>query len=359
MTQIDQEWMERYIYQVVSRLPREQREEVGMELRELIGDMMENEGSIEEVLTQLGDPAEFARKYRDDSCYLIGPEYYDAYLWFMRLVLICTLISSVAASLLEGIRQDYTTMEGNYISAVVNLLASGFANGIANAIISCIGAFGGVTIIFAVMERQKVKLDWKNRKKWSVDSLGEKRWNPKELTAIPDKKAMISRSDSIVGVIFAVIFGILLIVSPEIFSVVFVWAEDEKELVSVSMLHLEQWDVILPLLIAGLFIGLADEVVKLVKGVYCRLVMYSNMISGAAQIVLGIILLKVLPFWNPDFVLQVRTELEQSGRLESAGGWWLNWNQTFMSNICLAFIIILTLAEIGVTVYRTLRYGVD
>ena len=81
MTSMDRELMERYIYQVVRRLPREQRREVSLELQELISDMADVAGSMEEALEKLGNPAEFAKKYQDDTHHLIGPEYYDTYLW--------------------------------------------------------------------------------------------------------------------------------------------------------------------------------------------------------------------------------------------------------------------------------------
>ena len=79
MSEQEREWMERYIYQVVRRLPKAQRGEVEMELRELISDMFEEKGSMEDVLAALGNPAVFAGQYRDGSRCLIGPEYYDRY----------------------------------------------------------------------------------------------------------------------------------------------------------------------------------------------------------------------------------------------------------------------------------------
>ena len=50
MNQKEQEWTERYIYQVVRRLPRQQRKEVEEQLRELIGDMAEAEGGVQKAL---------------------------------------------------------------------------------------------------------------------------------------------------------------------------------------------------------------------------------------------------------------------------------------------------------------------
>ena len=54
MTPNEKELTERYIYQVVRRLPKNQRDEVGMELYELIGDMYEEQPDIEKVLEKLG-----------------------------------------------------------------------------------------------------------------------------------------------------------------------------------------------------------------------------------------------------------------------------------------------------------------
>lgn len=41
MSEKERELMKRYIYQVVRRLPKDQRQEIGMELEELIEDMFE------------------------------------------------------------------------------------------------------------------------------------------------------------------------------------------------------------------------------------------------------------------------------------------------------------------------------
>ena len=43
MTPNEKDYMDRYIYQVIHRLPKAQREEVRMELEELISDMYADE----------------------------------------------------------------------------------------------------------------------------------------------------------------------------------------------------------------------------------------------------------------------------------------------------------------------------
>ncbi len=47
----------------------------------------------------------------------------------------------------------------------------GLIAGITDALLSCVSAFGAVTLTFAVMERKKVQLEMKKAEKWSVEKL--------------------------------------------------------------------------------------------------------------------------------------------------------------------------------------------
>lgn len=357
----DQELIDRYIYQVVRRLPRDQRGEVSLELQELISDMMETGSSAEEVLTKLGDPAKFAEKYQDRSRCLIGPEYYDNYLWLLRIVLTCVIATVLIVSVIQGIRDGIVMLDGDMTGAVVMAVGTGIANGFTGIFIAGLSAFGGVTLAFAVMERRKIRFEMKKEKNWTVSDLGDnftgkqKVWTPGNLSPIPHKKAMISRGDSIVGIVFIMIFGVLLIFAPQFFGAVF---PDGEVVRTIPVFNLDQWDIILPLFILSLAIGLADEVLHLVVGHYCRLVMISSIVTGGLQMILLFLLLKAFPLWNPGFA----TELELY--LGGQDGTGLNeiitrWNGDFVSNCFLAFGLMITLLEVGSTVYRTLRYGIE
>ncbi|MDC7289824.1 hypothetical protein NXH76_18695 [Blautia schinkii] len=356
----DRELMERYIYQVTRRLPREQRNEVGLELQELIGDMMDVSGSMEEVLTKLGSPADFAKRYQDTSHYLIGPEYYDNYLWFLKIVLLCTLIPVLAVGIIEGIQEAAAMAGGDNINRIVHALIYGITNTVTNGIISCMGAFGGVTIMFAIMERQKIKFDLRKEKEWTINDLGDNfasqksGWTPRYLAPVPHKKALISRGDSIVGIVFIVIFCVLLIFAPQFFSGIF---RDGKIKAIVPVFNLDKWNMILPVFITGLLIGLADEVVRLVMGCYCKIVMISSIVCGILQVILSILLLKVFPFWNPDFAAEIKTQLGE--QLHWGTKFLSKWDGAAASNIILALIIAITILEITFTIYKTLRYGVN
>lgn len=72
MTDRERELVNRYIYEVTKRVPKAQREEIELELKELIDDMLEGL-TLEQVFAKLGDPAVFAKKYREDKNYMISP----------------------------------------------------------------------------------------------------------------------------------------------------------------------------------------------------------------------------------------------------------------------------------------------
>lgn len=343
----DRELMERYIYQVVKRLPKEQRSEVALELQELIGDMAESGESMEKVLARLGAPAEFAKKYQDTEQHLIGPEYYDDYLWFLKVVLICAGIVVLAVSIIEGITGATVSVFASVTSGIGNLFAAG------------ISVFGGVTLLFALMERNKVRFERK-KKEWSVGDLAADHfakgmnWSPRQLTPVPDKRALISRGDSIVGIVFIVLFCTILIFAPWLLSAMLV--VDGKQMM-IPVFNLDQWHVILPVFIFSLAIGLADEIFRLVSGHYCRAVMISNIVCGTVQIILAVLLLKVFPILNPNFASDVMLYLEQErGVME----WFAaHWNSGAVENGFLALMVFATLLEVGTTVYKTLRYGVE
>lgn len=356
----EQELMERYIYQVVRRLPKEQRREVGLELQELIADMMEATGSMEEVLSKLGDPAEFAKKYQDSDHYLIGPEYYDNYIWFVKIVLICTLIPVLAVGIIEAVREGAGLTEANLVQAIITSVIYGIVNGIVNILISCIGAFGGVTLMFAMMERYKIKFDMKKQKAWSVSDLGDdftgkkEIWTPNYLSPVPHQKALIRRSDSIVSIVFIVIFCVLLIFAPQFFGAILKSGDGIR---IVPVFNLSQWYMILPVFVLILVIELANEIFRLVVGHYDKLVMISTVVSSFIQMVLTFIIFKVFPLWNPNFVTEL--QIGMGDRVDGASDYIARWNGNLVSNFLFVCCLLATFLEVGTTIYKTLRYGTD
>ena len=88
------------------------------------------------------------------------------------LSLIHILIISVAVvGVIECLREGLGGEGAESIAAAVRVVINGITNMTANLIVSGISAFGGVTLIFAVMERQKIKIELQKAKEWTVEEL--------------------------------------------------------------------------------------------------------------------------------------------------------------------------------------------
>lgn len=340
------ELKERYIYQVIRRIPKKQREEITMELRELIDEMCEHD-TIEHVLEKLGNPEEFAKKYRDGNNYIIGPKYYDDYIWVLKIVLACVLISGIVSAVVSGITgQDWS---GETVSAIVNGTVDIIGSIITDTLVNLIGgglvAISGITLIFALMERQNMKINVKQGKSWT----------PEQLTPIPDKKVLISRSDSMVGLVFTVLCAGIFLFVPELFGAYIF--EDGEFIRTIPLFNLEKWNLILPFLMVGFGLCFVDEMIRLVTGTYSRVVMISNIVTGVLQIVLSIVILKMLPFWNENFAKEASKTFHRE--FTSKGDLMHYWGTDVISNVVLMVLLAVILIEMGVTIYKTLRYVVE
>lgn len=346
----EKEMMERYIYEVTKRVPKAMREEITLELQSLIEDMCgDGETGIEEVLQNLGSPQEFARKYRDTPNYLIGPEYYDNYMWVLKLALGAILLAALVSSVVKGITNvsDGIGIVGLIIGEILQVALNGTYS-----------AIGVVTIIFGILEWKNVKVDIKPDSKWSVDELQKnaanvKGWTPNLLPPIPDKRAIISRGESVFSIFMIIIFGVLVVFTPEVFSA---FHHDGDKFIHISnVLNLEAWNKILPVLILAVFVGLLDEVVRLVTGYYCKAVMVSSIFCGVVHIACGVILMKVLPFWNPTFGEDLKQYI---GVTEYAAGDFLSyWGTGTFNNGFLVIVCVISGIEMAVSIYKTLRYS--
>lgn len=352
MREKDKDLMERYIYEVVRRLPKQQRDEIAMELQALISDMAED-SSINEVLKKLGDPSEFAKQYHSPNSYLISPDYYDNYEWVLKIVLGAILVSSLVLGSIQVIISG--SLDGSFIDGVFR----GVVSVLTSIIASGIGGFGVVTLMFAILERQNIRIDIKKKQIWSVDELdkdnssGKIGWIPEYLAPVPDKRGLISRAETTVAIIFVVIVSGLLIFTPFLFGA-FVFEGGEIDRI-IPIFNLDKWNIILPFLILSLMAGFVDEIVRLVKGCYCKTVLISTIVTGVLQMIFAYLALKVMPFWNTTFLNEIEIEIEY------------NFNDIvnrvlqvdYLTNIILCIMFIIIFIEVGSTAYKTSRYGTD
>ncbi|AUD63184.1 hypothetical protein BK010_06125 [Tenericutes bacterium MO-XQ] len=189
-------FIERYIYDVTRRLPKENQEEVKEELSDNIYDMLPEdpkEEDIDRVLHELGHPREIANNYKEQKRYLISPLYYDDYLRVLKIVfIIFGVISLVTTSIDAIIDVDHASIfeaMGYVISRIIGELVS-----------TLFSMFAIVTIIFVLIERNSINIK-------------PNEWKLKDLPDLPEpKKTNISKASAMVSLIFHVIFSVIFII---------------------------------------------------------------------------------------------------------------------------------------------------
>jgi len=281
------EMIDRYIYAVTQKLPQSQREEIAIELRGLIEDMLEervgnreiNKKDMESVLLELGSPREMANKYRGTKRYLIGPELYDSFLIVLKIVLISMTAGLGIVFVIETIINPVEILD-HFVGLIVSLVTA------------VPQALGWVTISFAIADYYggiKTK------------DLGlDKTWHPSMLSAVPDPKRRIKRSEPIVSIIFYVIVMVLFAFSSNFFGVYVFNDGGFREVV--PFLNEDTFSQFMPFVLLLLAIFIVKESIKLISGKWTmKLVGYTVVIN-----LLGIMVVSFLitgdAFWNPEFM---------------------------------------------------------
>ena len=176
--------IEVYIQEVTRRLPEKSREDIALELRSTIEDMLPDdyrEEDVMSVLEKLGSPALLASGYRDQPMHLIGPRYFDVYITLLKMILpiagVISLISMVATYMF-----NYSGEE-----AIINMVISIIGEGIGTLLEVGLQVFFWLTLVFAIIERTDKEKGTEpltaSLKKWTPDDL-------KNITYIPKKRAI-------------------------------------------------------------------------------------------------------------------------------------------------------------------------
>ena len=145
------ELIEVYVREVTRRLPEKMRNDIALELRSTIEDMLPNdytEDNVKQALEKLGNPATLAAQYRDRPMHLIGPKFYDIYISILKLTL--TIVSIVVLSVF--IIEKVASLSN--VDTLSLLTVSGFiVEAIAIVLEAAAQSFFWVTITFIILER--------------------------------------------------------------------------------------------------------------------------------------------------------------------------------------------------------------
>ena len=330
--------IERYVYDVVRRLPENERDEVSRELKSNIYDMLPDDAGddeIEAALRSLGSPASLAEKYRQKPRYLISPAVYDEYVSVIKWV--APLVGSVA--LIIGAVSGIVRATGAGTEDLSRLITNAIAGGLSSGISSAVQTLIWVTLGFTIAERVGAK---SIKDDWDISDLPD---------TLPDEKSRIPLSEGIVGMALTTVFttlAILICIGKLNLPVVAFRTEDVLHIVPAF-----NPDFLAGCVIPIAAIGIAVIVESAVKikcrrwtPLVCAVVVAQNIVSAA-------LLLYLLSSPNlfsaefSDFMSEVGFKymrfLAESG---------IN---PLVAGIC-AIIIAASILDCGSAIYKTIRY---
>jgi hypothetical protein len=282
--------IDRYVYQVVKHLPQAQRADIDQELRGLIEDMLSARSAnpsredAEAVLRELGRPFELAAKYRGSGRHLIGPEYYDMYLFVLKIVLAAVAFGTALAQIIGNI----VTPPENVWAAIGVFFASVFSG--------LVQAFAWVTAVFALMEH------FVRGKLWSKEE-----WKPSDLLPVPVQQAVIKKSEPIAGIIFSILWLMLITTAPNLIGVYIAPAGEVTDIAGnlhaiVPVFNLAALAQLMPLVVIIICLGIVKEALRLAEGRYTVRLAVALTVINAVSLILVIWVYGGSAIWNPGFV---------------------------------------------------------
>lgn len=315
--------IERYIYAVTKRLNKKQRDDVAQELRTLIDDMLTErcgeripaEKDVRIVLTELGTPQELYSQYAEDAnACLIGQPYYTTYKFVMKIVLGAVAAGMTISSVILQILEPQQVL-----GAIASWLAYVWEG--------MLGSFAIVTLLFTFFYQKRIRIT--------------EPFNFDDLPSVPKKTEVISKWECIAGIGFSIVFAVLFLVTPQVFSVI-------HDGVMVSLFDTVAIRNSWLLILAFSACGIGREVVQLVEGRYNTKVMVTALVTDAVSAVLCICWLKGFDVMNQTFLANMETIF--TGESSIVYRMFANFDTFFLGIMLFA----LALDAVDVTV-RTLR----
>ena len=330
--------IERYIYDVVRRLPEKERADVSHELNANIYDMLPDNAGDEEiksVLSGLGPTADLAERYRAKPRYLISPRIFDEYIRFVKFAIplagCISLLAGVIFGAIDTIKYDMAQL----VDIIINAISRGIHLGITGALFALIWG----TVAFAIADRVKEK----RGTKWTLDQLPD---------TIPNDKNKIPISDSIVELVFTIIFYLAAIFAcMEIVPLIFEIQHGTKQ--AYGLFSEDFLISCIPVVIIGAMFSIAECIVKIVQRRWTPLVCGTVIVSGVVGIGLMLYLFSRPKIMSPEFLAFAEEQGWEPFDLILDMGTSIGINPILF--VIAVIVIISTIAECAYAVYRTIR----
>ncbi|NLX79799.1 MAG: hypothetical protein GXY95_08015 [Clostridiales bacterium] len=334
------ELIERYIHDVIRRLPEKDRAEIERELRANIYDMLpENytEEDVVRVLKEMGDPASLAEKYRVNPRYLISPASFDSYVYFLKLII--PIVAGVLF-VLSVISESVDLLKTGGTDAI-SLIASSFAHGIEAAVAGAVQAGIWITIGFFIYERVNGK---------DINIKGE--WNPHNLPPIVKQtNKTIPLSDSIAELVLTIVGAIIGIgfFSGLIFAGNFIVIKGTK----VNNIFLPEFsDAVIPIIILTAILGIIKHSVRIIFRKWNLAVCLATVLTSLVGMVASVHLLITYPVFSAELIELLNTlglnTLKNAPILADRGIY-------IIIDIIVIIIIVSTVSEVISAFVKTLK----
>ncbi|WP_338752696.1 HAAS signaling domain-containing protein [Bacillus sp. FJAT-52991] len=285
--------IEIYIQEVTRRLPEKSREDIALELRSTIEDMLPdepNEEDVKLVLEKLGNPVTLASGYRDRPMHLIGPRYFDVYVTLLKMVLPIAAVISLIATISEFV-VGYGGEE-----AILQVVLSILGYGIWKVLQVGVQTFFWLTIVFAIIERADTRQDQQplttSLSKWTPDDL-------KNITYIPKKK-VIGKFEVFGSLMWTAIWATLYFYANHLLGI-YEGGGDGLKFVAPAFnqeVLLRYWPIVV--VVIGFEIALA--VYKLIKGQWTKRMAIFNAVHEFIATVVFIVILISPNVMNQEFI---------------------------------------------------------
>ena len=282
-----------YIQEVAKRLPEKNREDITLELRSTIDDMLPedyNEEDVKSVLEKLGSPVSLANGYLDRPMHLIGPRYFDVYTTLLKMII---PIAAVIA-LISMVAENFIGYSGD--QAVLNVILQLIGKGIGGIFEVGLHVFFWLTLVFVILERtdkdKGIEPLTTSLKKWTPDDL-------KNISYIPKKKA-ISKFEVFAGLMWTAVWATLYFYANHLVGVYNGTANGLK-FVSPTFnqdVLLQYWPIVVIMIVFEICISLY----KLVQGQWTQRLAIGNAILQIAGTIVFIVIVVNPHVFNAGFI---------------------------------------------------------
>jgi hypothetical protein len=265
--------IERYVQEVVKRVPTKQRADIDMELRSLIDDelSMQDQVTVEEVLLKLGNPRLLADNYLNHKRYLIGPAYIDLYVMLLKIVIPSVMLALTIALTVAFV----ASTDQNGIEFILSLLGTWWS--------AALQVFAFITVGFAIAEYM------------SGGKMKEEPWHPNMLPEKKELNKQVKVKEAIGGIVFAVIGMIIFNITPNLIAIY----QFDGTMIRIPLLNQQIYPTILLWINIGFILAIIKEAIKIIFGTYTiKLVIVESMI-GLLGVIAVIVLLSMMNLINP------------------------------------------------------------